>query len=160
MKIIQEISRIEIVRRFSNYRDAKYFINHDFKHCYLIALTKDEYERLLMNSSPKEPYPKSLPLLKESIKHFLDEPGLFKIAHPDRGISGKTVNKYFREFKKGMQLNDCFVTDKRDGENSEGSYYICEGMHRLNAYGVYKKMDIQDYEVKVYYQTDKDSLVL
>lgn len=155
MKVISELKREEFEEKFKSHRDFEYF-SRVRKHCYLVALTKEEYENLKMNSSPRNPSPAEgdFPTVKESIEQFMVDSDLLNQAHPDRGVSGTTVAQYVNQFKKGAELKDCFIVD----DAVPNSYYICEGMHRLTAYGLYKKLDIHDYEVRVYYLTDKDIL--
>ncbi|MBI4363647.1 MAG: hypothetical protein HY545_02250 [Candidatus Doudnabacteria bacterium] len=155
MKVISELKREEFEEKFGSHRDFKYF-GRPRKHCYLAALTKGEFENLGMNSSPENPFPEKgrFPVLKDSIWQFSKNPEYLKSSHPERGISGTTVAKYLKQFQDGMRLESCFITD----DIIPNSYYICEGMHRLTAYGLYKKMEIQDHEVTVYYLTDKEVL--
>ncbi|MBI2607404.1 MAG: hypothetical protein HYW51_01105 [Candidatus Doudnabacteria bacterium] len=153
MRILSETRREELVKQFGSHRDFKYF-GKSYKHCYLAALTKEEYENLGMNSSPENPFPEKgyFPKMKESVAQFLQHPKYLEKSHPDRGISGITVKRYLQEFQKGLKLRDCFITD----DVPANAYYICEGMHRLTAYGVFKELDIKDYDVQVYYHTNKN----
>lgn len=153
MKILDELSRDELVKKFGGHRDFKYF-SRPRKHCYLVALTKEEYENLGMNSSPNNPFPEKgqFPKVKDSLAQFIENPDFLNETHSERGISGTTVKRYLEKLKNGEELKDCFITD----DVVLNSYYICEGMHRLTAYGLFNKLGIKDYEVKVYYLTDKD----
>ena len=38
-----------------------------------------------------------------------------------------------------------------------GSYFICEGMHRLVAYGLYRELNLEDYEVSLYLMTNTEA---
>jgi hypothetical protein len=137
MEILQILKNRGLIEKFKSYRDYKYIRGSlKRKYCYLAALTKKEYFGLLMNSSPEKPYPKTkdLPTVRESIKQFLKTPSHLKNKHPDRGINGVTVAKYIKKFKAGNKLNYGFIADNK--YNKKGKYYICDGMHRLVAYGV------------------------
>ena len=153
MKVVSELKREDFEEKFGSARDFKYF-GRARKHCYFVALTKEEFEKLGMNSSPEIPFPEKghFPILKDSITQFLKNPTYLQNSHPDRGVSGTTVAEYLKQFQNGMKLQDCFITDDAISD----SYYICEGMHRLTAYGLYKKLILQDHEVEVYYLTDHD----
>ncbi len=162
MKLIKELTDEHFQSQFSLHRDVKYF-GKNFQYRYRVALTKSEYLNLGINSSPLVPYPEKgkYPCLNDAITQFMDDPNLLNDAHPDRGISGTTVKSYIKEFEKGNKLDNCFIRNERDDSQRENqSYYVADGMHRLTAYGVFKKLDIKDYEVEVYYSTDYEMIWL
>ena len=149
MRILKTLKNQNLIKKFKGHRDYKYIRSlFKLKYCYLAALTKKEYFGLLMNSSPEKPCPKisALPTVGESIKQFLKTPSHLKTKHPDRGISGTTVAKYIKKFKADKKSGFGFIGDNKNSKN--GKYYISDAMHRLVAFGVWKKLKIKDYEVQ------------
>ncbi len=156
MRILKILKNQNLIKKVKSHRDYKYIQGLlKLKYCYLAALTKKEYFGLLMNSSPQKPYPNisALPTVQESIKQFLRTPNHLKTKHPDRGISGITIAKYIKKFRAGNKLGYSFIEDSKYCK--KGKYYICDAMHRLVAFGVWKKLKIKDYEVQTIYCTNK-----
>jgi len=160
MRILKTLKNQSLIKKFKGHRDYKYIQGLlKLKYCYLAALTKKEYFGLLMNSSPEKPYPKisALPTVRESIKQFLKTTSHLKNKHSDRGISGVTVAKCIKKFKTGgNNLRYGFIADNK--YSKKGKYYIGDAMHRLVAYGIWKKLKIKDYEVQAIYCTNRKLL--
>ncbi len=163
MKIIREEDRQSHWAKYQNHRQAKYLCFALSKsHCYLVDIDKTDYERLLLNSSPQVPKPQTFtdyPTVATVIHEIRQNPD-FLTRFPEsgyEGLNGKRVRECCDQFSNGqLDLSECFILDKFQGVNPEGSFYVIDGIHRLVAFGLMTDIADHHFPIRLHYCTEKN----
>jgi len=155
MVIVQEVDRNELLRRFQSNPQFHYIQFALSKpHCYAGYVDKDEFERLLLNSSPKNPHPpfEEYPTVREVIEQIEQNLDFLHSMPQGEELNGVWVEQLCKQFRQNMMKpKDCFVIDKLQGMNKAGSFYIIDGIHRLVAYALATEMTDKYFPIPVYY---------
>jgi hypothetical protein len=161
VKVCYEVDRVELFRLHQNDEQLRFLcIGFCKRHCYQVELDQDEFQKLIVNSSPTLRHPtepKDFPLLKAVLTEIENNQNFLADTDLNGGLSGTKVQEKIEQFNDGEDLDGCFIIDAEDllpGRTSE--YYVIDGMHRLVAYGIWSKLDKSKYPISIYHCTDKE----
>ena len=132
----------------------------DKSFCYEICIFSNDFDGILVNSSieNRDLKQSEYPSIREVIERIKDNPSFLSQTNGNRRLDGKTVRRYYDEFKRnGNKPNRFFLVDRDfyPQINPKGLLYIRDGMHHLVAYGLAVDMTEDAFPIIGYYSTNK-----
>ena len=123
MKRLQRLTKKSIREQFAGRHDFRLIRKAlpDFQEWYLAEIDVDDFQRLIMVSSPSQsivPRTANLPLMSQTLAEIEADPDFF--GREDR-LNGQHIHRLLTALQAGQPLKECFIIDRTKGMPTKGS---------------------------------------